>query len=193
MLVQVLEEIPPELMADAQAEVNAIDWDNRPQDPRAKFKVFQHSQTIHIRTHRRPDDWTPTTINEWSTILECTDNPATLGQFPAVLRLADWIYERVGGIKMGRIMIINLVARGEVALHIDPLDYFEKHSRYHVPVKTNHHVVFSGGPHTPQEHMPYAHLCRLNNRLPHQLTNGSDENRIHILVDIETPDGNKIF
>lgn len=193
MLVQILDTIPKDLLDSVTSEIATIDWDNRPQDPRAKYSVFQHSQTIHLRTHKKPDDFTPTTINEWSRILECVDNPTMKDKFPAVKQLAQWVYERVGGIQMGRIMIINLVARGKVAIHIDPLDYFEKHSRYHVPIKTNPNVTFSGEPGTPLEHMPQGHLCRLNNRLLHRLDNDSDENRIHVLIDIETPDGNQIF
>jgi hypothetical protein len=192
MLVKILQEVPNELLQASIAEINQIDWENRPQDPRAKFKAFAHSQTIHLRTHKKPDDWTPTTIDQWSTILECVDNPLMKDKFNSVRTLANWIFSRVDGVRMGRIMIINLVAGGEVPLHIDPLDYFERYSRYHVPVKTNPGVVFSGSDGVP-EHMPWGYLCRLNNRLPHRLDNRSEDSRIHILVDIETPDGNAIF
>jgi hypothetical protein len=193
MLVQVLQQVPPRLFEKALEDALKIKWDSRPKDYRSQFDVFSESSTVHLRTHKHPEDHNPTTINEWSMVLDCIDNPKFVDKFNKTKRLATWIYERVGGIAMGRIMIINLAPRGKVDLHIDPLDYFEKYSRYHVPLKTNPGVTFSGEEGTPQEHMPLGHLCRLNNRLPHRLDNNSDENRIHLLVDIETPDGNQIF
>jgi aspartyl/asparaginyl beta-hydroxylase (cupin superfamily) len=113
--------------------------------------------------------------------------------FQAVRTLSQWMFETVSGKTMGRIMIVNLEPRGRVPLHVDPKDYFEMYSRFHVPLKTNPGVVFNGENGTANEHMPLGYLSRLNNRLPHQLDNNSDENRIHLIVDIETEGGNQIF
>lgn len=193
MLVQVLDKIPDRLFEIAQFDAFKIKWDYRKRDYRSNFEVFYDSPTVHIRIHQPPEGPVPTTIEEWCKHTECVDNPKFVDKFIKTRKLVDWIYRRVGGISLGRVMIINLAPQGKVDLHIDPLDYFAKYSRYHVPLKTNPGVTFSGEPGTPLEHMPLGHLCRLNNRLPHRLDNNSDENRIHLLVDIETPDGNQIF
>jgi hypothetical protein len=193
MLVQVIKKVPDELFEKALFDATKIKWETRPVDHRQSYDVFRDSSTVHLRTHKHPSDWEPKTIEEWSTITECVDNPKFDEKFKKTRNIVNWVYEQVGGISLGRVMIINLAPRGKVALHVDPLDYFEKHSRYHIPLVTNEGVTFSGGPETQKEHMPLGYLCRLNNRLPHQLDNDSDLNRIHLLVDIETPDGNQIF
>jgi len=193
MLVQQLKEVPDDLFAAAKAEIDAIDFDSI-KDPRAKAEVFNTSTAIHLRVHKPPvGKPMPRTIDEWSVITECVNHPLNYSKYPAVIELCKWIYEQVGGIEMGRIMIISLAPGGDVAPHIDPLDYFEQFSRFHVPMKTNPGVVFNDGAGSPDEHMPYKTLCRLNNRLMHALYNRGTENRIHLLADIRQPGGNEIF
>lgn len=126
-------------------------------------------------------------------IVECEDNPQFKDLFPAVRNLCDWMHSQVSGKRMGRIMIVNLAPGGKVSPHIDPLIYFETYSRYHVPLITNPEVVFSNGSNNNFERMPVKRLCRLNNRTMHQVENLSALNRIHVIADIETQGGNKIF
>lgn len=193
MLVKILQEVPDSIFNPALEEISHIHW-NTVQDPsRSSRSVFATSTSIHVRRHAVGDRPYPTTIKEWSMICECEDNPDVADKFPAVKELAQWMYDAVGGQALGRIMIVNLEPRGRVPIHIDPYDYFAMYSRFHVPVKTNPDVIFSGGPGTPVEHMPYRHLSQLNNRLMHQLDNNSDENRIHVIVDIAVEGGNQIF
>lgn len=193
MLVKKIQEVPDQVFAPALEEIRAIDW-SKIQDPsRSGRAVFATSTSIHVRKHAVGNRPYPRTIEEWSVICECEDNPQYIGQFAAVRKLADWMFATVQGQALGRIMIVNLAPQGHVPIHIDPLDYFAMYSRFHVPFKTNEKVIFSGGPGTEHEHMPYRTLCQLNNRLPHQLDNNSDENRIHVIVDIAVEGGNQIF
>lgn len=193
MLVKKIQKVPDQIFASAAEEIQAIEW-NKVQDPsRASNAVFTTSTSIHIRQHRVGNRPYPKTVEEWSVICECEDNPRYTGKFSAVRELADWMFNTVQGQAMGRIMIVNLAPRGKVLAHIDPLDYFAMYSRFHVPIKTNAGVIFSGGPGTPEEHMPQQTLCQLNNRLLHQLENNSDENRLHVIVDIAVEGGNRIF
>jgi hypothetical protein len=194
MLVQTIDKVPEELFQTVVDEINTINWQEIVNTNRDKRPVFDSSRTIHLRTHRPPEDGPmPTTINEWSVITECIDRPINMRKYPKVVELAKWMYQRVGGIKLGRIMIVNLLPNGDVSPHIDPLDYFEMHSRYHVPVITNERVVFYDGISNVQEHMPSGVLSRLNNRVVHAVANRGTESRIHIIVDIATPGGNIIF
>lgn len=193
MLVKQIQVVPETIFNPALKEIQQINW-NTVQDPsRSGRAVFSTSTSIHIRRHAVGNRPYPRTIEEWSVICECDDNPQYIGRFQAVRALADWMYNTVSGQALGRIMIVNLAPRGRVPIHIDPLDYFAMYSRFHVPFKTNAQVTFSGGPGTELEHMPYQTLCQLNNRLPHQLDNDSDENRIHVIVDIAVEGGNQIF
>lgn len=193
MLVKTLQEVPDDIFNPALEEINQINW-SEVQDPsRSGRAAFATSTSIHVRRHAVGNRPYPTSIKEWSMICECEDNPQYAGRFDSVRKLADWMFDTVQGRALGRIMIVNLAPRGQVPIHVDPYDYFAMYSRFHVPFKTNPMVTFSGGFGTPTEHMPYQHLSQLNNRLPHQLDNTSNENRIHVIVDIALEGGNQIF
>jgi hypothetical protein len=193
MLIKVIQEVPEDAFVYAQSEISTIKWNAVADPSRSKNSVFATSTSIHLRMHKVGDRPYPKTIDEWSMLCECEDNPNYNGKFLGVKSIANWIYNTVGGIALGRIMIVNLAPHGHVPLHIDPLDYFAMYSRFHIPFKTNPGVTFSGGPGTPTEHMPYKHLSQLNNRLMHQLDNNSDEDRVHVIVDIALEGGNQIF
>jgi hypothetical protein len=193
MLVKIIQEVPDTIFNPALEEINKIDWASVQDPSRAGRAVFATSTSIHVRRHAVGTRPYPRTIEEWSMICECEDNPLVAGQFMAVRALANWMFKTVNGQALGRIMIVNLGPGGRVPLHIDPMDYFAMYSRFHVPIKTNSLVTFSGGTDTPIEHMPQKNLCQLNNRLSHQLDNNSTENRIHVIVDIAVPGGNQIF
>lgn len=192
-LVKIIDAVPEDLFTAAATEINNIPWDNVTERHSRNSPAFVSSNAIHLRVHKPPIGSNPKTVEEWSRIIECRDNPWVIKRFPKVMELVDWIYKKVDGEVLGRIMIVKLSERGIVSLHIDPEDYFVHHSRFHVPFKTNPGVVFNGGPGTENEHMPYKTLSRLNNRLPHMLENNSDEYRIHLIVDIQTPGKNEIF
>ena len=194
MLIKTITKVPDEIFNPAAAEIESVKWENVNDVDRSSRKVFESSQSINVRRHKITGRASiPKSIEEWSVITECEDVPSLAARFPLVYKTAQWMVEQVGGIALGRIMIVNLLPHGKVPLHIDPLDYFAMYSRFHIPFKTNTNVVFSGGPDTAYEHMPFGHLSQLNNRLPHMLENNSDENRIHIIVDIALPGGNQIF
>jgi hypothetical protein len=193
MLVKIIEQVPDILFNSALEEIQNIDWSKIDDSVRRRRAEFATSSSIHIRVASSKLTLGKKSVNEMSTVCECEDNAVWSNQFNAVRRLSDWMFKTVNGKTLGRIMIVNLEPRGQVPLHVDPKDYFEMYSRFHVPFKTNPNVVFNGGEDTENEHMPLQYLSRLNNRLPHQLDNNSDENRIHLIVDIETEGGNQIF
>lgn len=199
MLTKIIKEVPDDLFSRAWTEISAIDF-SEIKDKRGERAeklvpgVFSTSITIQLRVHKPPiNKPLPKTIPEWSLITECIDHPLNSKKYPEVMNISRWIFNEVNGVELGRIMIINLSAGGIVAPHIDPADYFEQFSRYHIPFKTNPAVVFNNGSGSPDEHMPIKTLCRLNNRLTHALYNKSNENRIHLIVDVKEIGGNQIF
>jgi hypothetical protein len=193
MLVKIIKKVPKKLFSSALAEIQNIDWSLINDRFRTKRSEFSSSSSIHLRIPLSRLASYEKSVKEWSKICECEDNIMWANKFSAVRNLSEWMFKAVNGKTMGRIMIVNLAAGGKVPLHVDPMDYFEMYSRFHIPFKTNSNVVFNGGEDTENEHMPLQYLSRLNNRLPHQLENNSDENRIHLIVDIETEGGNQIF
>ena len=192
-LVKIISDIPDEIFSLAKQEIDAIPWDKVTDKHSRTSPNFTTSNAIHLRVHKPGKDQRPRTVEEWSKIIECRDNPFIIKHFPNVMKLVDWIFNEVDGEVLGRIMIVKLDAHGTVGLHVDPEDYFVHHSRFHVPFKTNPNVTFSSGPGSEIEHMPFKMLSRLNNRLPHMLENNSDEFRIHLIADIQTPGKNDIF
>lgn len=193
MLVQKICQIPDELFFHAKEEIDLIQWDQIV-DPRANASVFNTSKAVHLRVHKPPvNGVVPSTVDEWSTIIDTIDNPYQIDKYPKVMNLAKWVYKTVNGVGLGRVMIIKVEPGGVVNPHVDPLTYFEVHSRFHIPIKTNPDVIFYNDQRQIGEHMPYKVLCRLNNRIIHAMRNDGIEDRIHLLVDVETSDGNQIF
>lgn len=191
MLVQVIKEVPDKIFDNCLTELSKIDWE-RVQDGR-KQGVFKTSTSIHLRSHDvSKSKKMPTTIDEFSSIVDCADNKGVIERFPEHYKAAEWIMSTVQGIKLGRIMIVHLEPNGKINMHIDPGAYFEKHSRYHIPLITNPLVQFFDSSNN-REHMPVKTLCRLNNLSNHGLVNESNEARIHLIVDVETPGGNSTF
>jgi len=182
MLVKLLHEVPDSLFDPVVKEVNAIDWSGP--------NIVNRGNKVYQLQLRKPVDDTGT---GYGTGCQCDDNPVFENQFSAVRELVSWIQNYVTGSPVGRVMITNLVARGSYPAHVDPGEYYEVYSRYHVPIITNPAVFFSGGARTRHEHMPVKWLSRLNNRLLHQVDNASGQNRIHIIADIADPGGNQIF
>lgn len=192
MLTRIIKEAPAELVNAALTELEYVNWDDYNHSSRASG-VFSTSKTIHLRKHSVPEGENPVTINDYGKLVD-TDETIYYNQFPESIKLANWIFENVKGIRMGRIMIVNLLPLGNVKTHIDPGKYFEIHSRFHVPLKTNEGVLFASGPESNTEHMPAGYLCQLNNRIMHGVENRSNtENRIHLIADIEIEGGNQVF
>jgi uncharacterized protein with HEPN domain len=193
-LLQHITEVPDEVFNPALLEISNIDWSTI-KDPRKTYShYFPTSTAVHLRIHKVDSTNVPNTVEEFSKILECANYMPSMqsGDYAECYKLANWVTQQVNGIRLGRVMIIRLEAGGEVSLHIDPGEYFEVYSRYHIPFKTNENVVFSGDD-EEYEHMPYKILSRINNRIIHKLQNKGSDYRIHMIFDVETESGNTIF
>ncbi len=99
------------------------------------------------------------------------------------------------GDKLHRVRFMRLKpGGGELERHTDQVDPDSggmkgKLARLHFPIKTNDGVVFTvwNPKGTPQKvHMGYGECWFLDTRKPHQAINGGSEERIHLVVDIET-------
>jgi hypothetical protein len=189
MIIKVIKEVPDTVFNDCISELSFVDWTKIFDD--RKKGVFKTSTSIHLRSHDTLGK-TPTSIKEFSELTDCVDNKFLVSQFSKNYQAALWIKDQVNGIELGRVMIVHLEPRGKIGIHIDPGPYFKKYSRFHIPLQTNPSVYFFNE-HEHKEHMPIQTLCRLNNLSNHGLINDSDEERIHLIVDVETPEGNSTF
>jgi hypothetical protein len=191
MIVQVIKEVPDDIFKNCLDELSKINWDNVIDE--RKQGVFVSSTAIHIRSPNTSSYLEkPNSIESYSKIVNCITNVGIMKQFFAHYYAAQWIKKQVGGISFGRIMIVQLKPNSKVELHVDPGVYFEKYSRYHIPFKTNKCVQFFNKENN-KEHMPLKTLCRLNNLDYHGLINESNDDRIHLIVDVEVAGGNTVF
>ena len=192
MLVQYIKEAPTDLFNTVLEEIKGIDWEAINNPIRNKTSsAFASSRAILLRRQVVPQP-IPETLRDWGKAIPCEDIAFNIEKYPNVYALTKWMQEQVGGVELGKIMVVRLNPRAGVIQHVDDYEYFEYYSRFHVPLVTNPNVVFSGDG-SPAQHMPAQMLCRLNNRALHQVDNNSDEYRIHLLVDIRISEDNSIF
>jgi hypothetical protein len=101
------------------------------------------------------------------------------------------------GQKIHRVRFMRLKpGGGELERHTDQVDPDSggtkgKLARIHFPIKTNDRVIFTvwdtkGNP--QKIHMNVGECWFLDTRKPHMAINRGDEERIHLVVDIETED-----
>lgn len=199
MLVQIIKKVPSNLFKSVLDQINTIDWSSIEDDDYVKSfrdkSLLQDKITPLFLRSPKVDNPNSNILHprEWASSTECIDNPKLYSTFDSVNLLSKWIQETVGGESIGHIYLNSMPPGGGVGLHVDPLDYFNLFTRFHVPLKTNLSTTFWGPDNAKKEHMPLGYLCRLNNLLPHQVFNHGNEIRIHLIVDVLVPGGNKIF
>lgn len=90
--------------------------------------------------------------------------------------------EEIHGGKAGRVIFPNLKAGGVIQPHVDAGDYLDVSRRNHIPIITNPKVFFGieGG----WLNMLEGECWEINNMLTHEVRNESDQDRVHLLIDI---------
>jgi hypothetical protein len=113
--------------------------------------------------------------------------------FPEVRKLIEPFGDKVHRVRLMRLS----PSGGELTRHTDQVDpdsggTLGKLARLHFPIKTNDDVVFTVW-HTDgnerKVHMAEGECWFLDTRKPHTAINGGSEERIHLVVDIETEEG----
>jgi Aspartyl/Asparaginyl beta-hydroxylase len=122
--------------------------------------------------------------------LEYVDAPEGISL--AVQKCADWIYNLVGGKKLGRITVHNVSAEGMISRHSDSGQYFKYYHRFHLPILTNPNAIFTND-HGVEEHMESQFIYLLNITDPHAVYNRGETDRIHMLLDIALDHPNQSF
>lgn len=84
--------------------------------------------------------------------------------------------------KVVRCEVINMSPNSRIRTHKDTSDLLYLSRRFHVPIITNKECTFIVE--EQSFHLEEANLYELNNRRYHSVQNFSDENRIHLIIDI---------
>ncbi len=89
--------------------------------------------------------------------------------------------EVIGAKELGYVLIVKLLAGGEVFPHADEGNYAEYYNRYHIVVSSKEGNVFSVNDESIE--MRTGELWTFNHKAPHHVINNSTEDRIHIIFD----------
>jgi hypothetical protein len=84
--------------------------------------------------------------------------------------------------KVARVLLVKLSAGKDVTEHVDSGDYLSTVRRYHIPIITNDSVFYTVNSETIN--MKKGECWEINNLKPHSVLNNSNEDRIHLLIDI---------
>ena len=104
----------------------------------------------------------------------------------AALPVVDVIMTYFPGFKKMRGEVVNLLPGKQLTLHTDP-QWFHKYShRVHVPIITNLNCyqIFEDR----EVHLEKGCMYEINNRIMHSARNSSNEPRVHLIVDIISPE-----
>jgi hypothetical protein len=84
--------------------------------------------------------------------------------------------------KAGRVLLIKLLSKSEVYPHTDKGDYLSTVNRVHIPIITNSNVFYTVN--NESINMKVGECWEINNFKTHSVSNKSDEDRVHLLIDI---------
>lgn len=90
--------------------------------------------------------------------------------------------EKIHNGRVGRVIFPKLKAGKQIYGHIDGGDYLDVSRRHHIPIITNNKVFFAIDKGLLNMHE--GECWEINNMRYHEVINDSEEDRIHLLIDI---------
>jgi len=133
---------------------------------------------IILRAPELTVDSTPFEL--WNSI-QCV-NYRTFDNFPLVYQHVLDIMRLVDGTQLGRVIITKLKPDGKITPHIDKGDAGDAYTRYHTVLKGKKGNNFTSGRDTVS--MLSGQTWWVNNHITHSVHNDTDDDRIHIIMDI---------
>jgi hypothetical protein len=110
--------------------------------------------------------------------------------FPIAEEFVEKLVESMNG-SMGRAVIARLRPRGRIHPHFDDRLYWILRDRYHLVIKSPAGSYFRAG--DEEMRMEEGELWWFDHTVEHDVYNDSDEERIHIIVDVLSPHSLKSF
>lgn len=103
---------------------------------------------------------------------------------PEARPLVMSLMNRVGGERLGRVMINKIAPGGRIYPHADTPVHAEYYSRFHIVLQSQPGVFFRAG--DENVYMATGEVWWFNNKEEHEVINNSADDRIHMIVDIRT-------
>lgn len=138
-----------------------------------KNSVHQNTNTYYIKSF----------VTNWSEGDKLTVFP--LANNIKVLKIVNEIcndLEKMYNGKCSIAMIVKLLSDSDIDPHQDDTEYLGLTRRHHIPLQTNNNVFFNVG--TEKINMKVGECWEINNSKVHFVENNSNEDRIHLIVDI---------
>jgi hypothetical protein len=143
----------------------------------------QKTYKVHSRTKSYPLIWTDSSNNV--NVIE-TDKFDIIWDIlsPTIARLEQYYNGRYVNI-----MFAKLISGEKIDAHIDVKEILRNVHRCHLPIQTNSNVVFSIN--KTHYFLEEGYFYEINNCVEHGVDNNSDEDRVHLIIDI-LPDSSKM-
>ena len=114
---------------------------------------------------------------------ENVDYPA-YAQLPEARPLVMGLMARVGGERLGRVMVNKIAPGGVIFPHKDTPSHTDYYSRFHIVLQSQPGVLFRAG--NENVYMGTGQVWWFDNSEEHEVINNSADDRIHMIVDIRT-------
>ena len=114
---------------------------------------------------------------------ESVDYPA-YKLLPEARQLVMALMSRVGGERLGRVMLNKIAPGGVIYPHEDTPAHVEYYSRFHIVLQSQPGVVFRAG--EESIFMGTGTSWWFDNGQEHEVINNSADDRIHMVIDIRT-------
>lgn len=147
---------------------------------------FKHVESIMLRFPVKGVYETEAAVKEHNSAYdmhESIDYPA-YKLLPEARPIVMSLMSRVGGERLGRVMINKICPGGIIFPHADTPVHAEYYSRFHVVLQSQPGVYFRCG--DESIYMGNREVWWFNNKLEHEVKNNSADDRIHMVVDIRT-------
>lgn len=148
-------------------------------------KTFSQKNTKSITIVQFPLNWIPEKMNTHQEGLTEEYDPKIVFSNKEIVSEINLIIksleEKLDG-KVGRVLLTKLLAGKNIFKHKDYQKYLVLNNRCHIPIITNDRVAFAVGDETLN--MKVGECWEINNSRIHSVTNSSDEDRVHLIVDI---------
>jgi quercetin dioxygenase-like cupin family protein len=105
-----------------------------------------------------------------------------MDDFPKVQKIVTDTVAAVAGVELGRVMLVTLKPGGVITAHSDEGRYPEYYNRYHVPILSDNCKFTIDG---NDLYMREGGLYLIDNQLEHSVENLSNQERIHLIMDIK--------
>jgi len=114
---------------------------------------------------------------------ESIDYPAYKA-LPEARPLVMSLMHYVGGERLGRVMVNKISPGGRIFPHADTPEHADYYSRFHIVLKSASGVMFRCG--DERAYFEPGSAFWFNNKLEHEVINDSDDDRIHLVMDVRT-------